>query len=310
MNKISMFAVYKKLGNYFKLVPLIGTNLNLIEPNLYLGSRPTVDDIDLLQKYNITHILTCEEMPLPEEMGKTGNFTMKCIMLEDEPTEDLLRRLEDCYSFISEGLSKGTVLVHCFGGISRSASVVIGFIMKKHQLTYDEAFNRVQQGRYNIDPNPGFVSQLKMYRKMGYEVDSMNIDYKIFKIKKVALYVRRIHAVLQENTNIIEDDPELEELGMKSKAYCCKKCKRILVKGSNLIPHEHEGEICAKSYFVMPVAWMKVTNSIDSELHCPRCKSNVGWFNWIGGIECQCGAKQVPGFYLKPSEVDFVAPSK
>ncbi len=57
----------------------------------------------------------------------------------------------------------GVVLVHCNAGVSRSASVVIGFLMSQEKMSFDEAFSAVKTARPHIQPNPGFMSQLKKY---------------------------------------------------------------------------------------------------------------------------------------------------
>ena len=57
----------------------------------------------------------------------------------------------------------GQVLVHCFAGVSRSASVVIAYLMRYHNMTYSQACAHVRDRRPWINPNPGFVNQLKRY---------------------------------------------------------------------------------------------------------------------------------------------------
>ena len=151
----------------YRLSPV---SIDLIEPNLYLGSRSAAEDPETLKKYNITHILTIDDIPLPDEFTKKQNLTTKCICLSDQPREDLLSHLDDTYAFISEGLSKGSVLVHCFFGVSRSASLVIAFIMRKHHMPYERAFEKVRRRRNRVWPNTGFVTQLRLYQEMGYKV--------------------------------------------------------------------------------------------------------------------------------------------
>jgi protein-tyrosine phosphatase len=50
-------------------------------------------------------------------------------------------------------------------GISRSSSVIIGYIMKKANVGFEEAFEWLKASKHIIDPNIGFVLQLKELEK-------------------------------------------------------------------------------------------------------------------------------------------------
>ena len=52
------------------------------------------------------------------------------------------------------------VLVNCFAGVSRSATVVIAYLMYKNKWNVKEAIDFVRTKRYFINPNYGFVCQL------------------------------------------------------------------------------------------------------------------------------------------------------
>ncbi len=52
-------------------------------------------------------------------------------------------------------------LVHCAQGRSRSASLVIGWLIKVHSLSYDDALDYVKKRRAVVQPNVGFIRQLK-----------------------------------------------------------------------------------------------------------------------------------------------------
>jgi protein phosphatase slingshot len=56
------------------------------------------------------------------------------------------------------------ILVHCKKGISRSASVVLAFIMKEKGWSLDESFEFVKNKRNCIRPNSGFLKQLEIYQ--------------------------------------------------------------------------------------------------------------------------------------------------
>ena len=53
-------------------------------------------------------------------------------------------------------MSKGGVLVHCYAGVSRSASCVIAFLMQDRDMTFSEAFQFASKRRPVIFPNMGF----------------------------------------------------------------------------------------------------------------------------------------------------------
>lgn len=62
--------------------------------------------------------------------------------------------------------------------------------MEKYKLTYDQAFVYVRQRRRFINPNPGFVAQLKEYQRLNYDVNGfyrfeayMNVNARKYKYK-------------------------------------------------------------------------------------------------------------------------------
>ena len=57
------------------------------------------------------------------------------------------------------------MLVHCYAGVSRSSSTVIYYLMRKHDLSLKDALNYVKACRWFINPNPGFMRQLKVVEK-------------------------------------------------------------------------------------------------------------------------------------------------
>lgn len=48
-------------------------------------------------------------------------------------------------------------------GVSRSATLVIAYMMKRYRLSLKEAEQLVRSKRPFINPNPGFMKQLQLY---------------------------------------------------------------------------------------------------------------------------------------------------
>ena len=51
-------------------------------------------------------------------------------------------------------------------GKSRSATVVIAYLMQTHQISPPEALSHVRQARSICEPNDGFMEQLRLYGEM------------------------------------------------------------------------------------------------------------------------------------------------
>ncbi|RMY13015.1 hypothetical protein D0867_07589 [Hortaea werneckii] len=90
---------------------------------------------------------------------------------DDEPNVNLLQHFERTNDFIEEGLRGGKeggggVFVHCAMGKSRSATVCCAYLMWKYNLPPQEALRWVCEGRAVCSPNPGFMEQLGVWRRI------------------------------------------------------------------------------------------------------------------------------------------------
>ena len=96
---------------------------------------------------------------------------------------------EKCFTFIDRALDQGDgVLVHCHAGLSRSATIVVMYLMRKYSLTRDEALQRLQSKRLRSDIriNDGFLHQLELFHQMNFRVDPQNerlIDFQRDRLK-------------------------------------------------------------------------------------------------------------------------------
>jgi len=65
------------------------------------------------------------------------------------------------------------LLVQCAMGVSRSATMVIMFFMKKFNVPYSQALRFVKARREAVDPNPGFIKQMEELESTGYSFEKM-----------------------------------------------------------------------------------------------------------------------------------------
>lgn len=139
-----------------------------IIPGLFLGPYSAVmkSKIDQLLAAGISHIV-CVRQDIEAHLIRP-NFPdkFKYIVLDiaDTVTTNIIQFLPKVKRFIDDCLANnGKVLVHGNAGISRSAALVIGYVMESHGLSYKDTFALVQQRRFCINPNEGFAQQLKEY---------------------------------------------------------------------------------------------------------------------------------------------------
>jgi len=133
-----------------------------ILPNLFIGNLRAAKNKDYLKKLGITHILVASAVE--PEFPKQFNY--KCINVDDSDDADLLQHLTGCFEYIDNAVkSGGIVLIHCLVGISRSPSIAIAYLMFRDHLSYEEAAEIVKEKHPLMEPNTGFVRQLKDLEK-------------------------------------------------------------------------------------------------------------------------------------------------
>ena len=110
------------------------------------------------------------------------------VMLRSDSDSDRFVRAKQ---FIDEAiLSGGRVLVHCNGGISLSPAFVVMYVMQYYQMSWEDALHMVQNRRYCISPNGGFLTQIKVssfFRRRLYIDSELNVE-----CRSMSRYTRRM----------------------------------------------------------------------------------------------------------------------
>jgi len=150
--------------------------LTEIIPGLFLSDWKSAEDYQLLMKHKIKAIITIETRFKNQsvlDFYRMHNIDWMYIYAGDSPTDPLSRYFDVTANFIQDHLNKGeNVLVHCWAGVSRSATIVLNYMIRdfiqtngKNDKTY--AFPLVQymlklarKKRPIVNPNVGFVNQL------------------------------------------------------------------------------------------------------------------------------------------------------
>ena len=102
---------------------------------LYLGNLISVKDYKFLVMNNIQYILSLTTNYVPIAKQDINHLQFK---ITDTPHQDIITLFDVCNQYINYALSKGVgIYVHCDAGVSRSSSIVIAYLMKKYNKTFE-----------------------------------------------------------------------------------------------------------------------------------------------------------------------------
>ncbi|CAH1159919.1 unnamed protein product [Phaedon cochleariae] len=137
-----------------------------IIPGVYLGPFNSAQRNCLLE-HGINYIVCVRqeyEANIIKPQINDPAFAYLTLEIADNVTENIIRFFPKVRQFIDEALANNCkVLVHGNNGNSRSATLVLAYLMEKYGLSCGDALQYVKQKRATINPNEGFRAQLVEY---------------------------------------------------------------------------------------------------------------------------------------------------
>ncbi len=141
-------------------------HMNEIEPYLYLGSVDAIYE-NTYQTFDVRKVISVlsSEREMDEVKKHLSNCPYKidhtCILLKDNGTDPV----NDYFTLISQEIkdavdNKIPTLVHCFAGVSRSATLVAAYLCATRDYNYDQAYKFLQTKRSAVYPTFGFIVKL------------------------------------------------------------------------------------------------------------------------------------------------------
>uniref|UniRef100_A0A0G2K9N1 Dual specificity phosphatase 13B n=1 Tax=Rattus norvegicus TaxID=10116 RepID=A0A0G2K9N1_RAT len=143
------------------------THINEVWPNLFLGDAYAARDKSRLIQLGITHVVNVAAGKFQVDTGakfyRGTPVEYYGIEADDNPFFDLSVYFLPVARYIRDALNtpRSRVLVHCAMGVSRSATIVLAFLMIFENMTLVDAIQTVQAHR-DICPNSGFLRQLQV----------------------------------------------------------------------------------------------------------------------------------------------------
>jgi dual specificity phosphatase 12 len=152
---------------------------------LYIGGLYALYQTDLVRAAGVTHVLSAIDYD-PQLKTRFPDLQLEHLHIkaDDHPNENLLQHFGESVKFIDSALKEadspkdnargrlteqedsGGVFVHCAMGKSRSATLVVAYLVWKYKISPTSALKQLCEGRPVCDPNPGFKEQLEVWEKM------------------------------------------------------------------------------------------------------------------------------------------------
>ncbi|KAJ1375057.1 hypothetical protein KIN20_038282 [Parelaphostrongylus tenuis] len=137
----------------------LGTEMDEILPNLYLGSLRDAVDAVQLKKNRIQCIVSVHDLTAHHPAHE--HLKVLRIQLSDCSSVDISAHFSTTNQFIHNArLKQAAVLVHCLAGVSRSATVVAAYLITVCDLSFSNALKFISKKRPVVNPNFGFRMQL------------------------------------------------------------------------------------------------------------------------------------------------------
>lgn len=143
--------------------------LCVISPNIYLYSEPTLDQV---LGFDVVINVAAEIADLAEPLSDRGSG-IQYIRVPWTHNSKINDELPNLTETIQSARQRGQrILIHCQCGVSRSASLIVAYIMRYAKLPLNDAYEKLKSVAHDISPNMGLIFQLMEW---GEAVGSENI---------------------------------------------------------------------------------------------------------------------------------------
>lgn len=178
---VDAYELKARLEHILERIGLISDAANTEKPSpitdcLFIGGALAARALNTLRLLGITHILClCSNEIGQEDSQFPDLFNYKNFSIYDNEDSNITAIFQEAHDFIDhvEQLG-GKVLVHCFEGKSRSATLVLGYLMLRKNFTLLQAWNALKRAHRRAQPNDGFARilldlDLKLHGKVSME---------------------------------------------------------------------------------------------------------------------------------------------
>jgi len=134
--------------------------LDWITSDIAIGNVDDALRLGELRAAGIESILSLNGWP--NRSSNAHGLAWRCVELIDGHGNDV-RRLEEAVRQLHELLARGSVLVHCMEGVSRSPLVVASYLADKAARPFEDCLQEIAQLRKWVSPQPGLLDLRRAY---------------------------------------------------------------------------------------------------------------------------------------------------
>ena len=133
-------------------------------PNLWVGSAGDASNSQFMKRHTIDIVVNCSR-----DIPFSFPTAVECVRVavHDHPSENLvfLRRLPEVMKIIDKHMiAGGSVLIHCYAGISRSSTVAAAYLMYRHAMCKKDAIAWIKSRKPEaFEPRVVFDQALSLY---------------------------------------------------------------------------------------------------------------------------------------------------
>lgn len=126
--------------------------------NIYIGNINSVSDYDKLKDFGIQKIIIAGSGLLNKVNSRFQHIEL---LIDDSLEQNIVPHIDIALNFIN-AYRDDKILIHCCSGISRSATIILAYLIRKYNMSFSDAETFLKSKYIKAKPNSNFVSQLKL----------------------------------------------------------------------------------------------------------------------------------------------------
>ncbi|CAF0862119.1 unnamed protein product [Didymodactylos carnosus] len=199
----------------------------------------------------IKYVINISQECPAQDLGPAVEYEKVPIL--DLPAVSIHHYFDRLTERIHKNISQGKkTLIHCYVGRSRSATIVLAYLMRYKQMSLKEAFHFLRARRPIIGPNFGFIKQLIVYEKQLYGYTTVQfVETSMGRIPDLYLsssasssrLMRQgttipIHTKSSLSTNALASSPSLtvKQNVLATKTFSIPRPSSVVARSTNTLP--------------------------------------------------------------------------